>query len=83
MKTLKKKEIRQTVETAMKGALEKLHILKPSKKTKRILSKASKKVSRRLKGEVKGLLKKSKSVKAHGNGKHSKVADARHEVVTV
>ena len=76
MKKLKKKEIRQVVDKAIEGALEKLSIAKPSKKTKKVLQKASKKVTSRLKGEVKSLKTKVKSVKAHSNGKHSKVADA-------
>lgn len=53
MKKITKKEIVYTVEEAMGSALEKLKIGVPSKKTKKVLGKVSKKFSGQLKEEVK------------------------------
>jgi hypothetical protein len=52
MPKIKKKEIRQTVDEAMGGALEKLKISTPSRKTKKVLAKVSRKFTKRLKKEV-------------------------------
>ncbi len=75
MKKISKKEITHTVEEAMGTALEKLKISEPSKKTKKLLGKVSKKFSGQLNIEVKKLNKKaaqeSKTIK---NGTPSKKA---------
>ncbi len=70
MKKIVKKEITHTVEEAMGKALEKLNISEPSKKTKKLLGKVSKKFSSQLKEEVKKLNKKvSKASKSLKNPK--------------
>ncbi|OOG71123.1 hypothetical protein B0E43_17545 [Algoriphagus sp. A40] len=53
MKKLKKNEIAHTVIEAIGGALEKLKIAKPSKKTEKMVDKVSKKISSQLEKEVK------------------------------
>jgi hypothetical protein len=59
MKTTKKSELRAKVETAMNQALSSLEIPAPSKKTKKIIDKASKNVT---KGVVRDLKKVQKTV---------------------
>lgn len=58
MNKITKKEISQMVEEAIGKALEKLKISTPSKKTKKLLGKVSKKFSGQLKEEVKKQNKK-------------------------
>ena len=53
MKKFTKKEIIHLVEEAMGSALEKLKISSPSRKTKKLLGKVSKKFSGQLREEVK------------------------------
>ncbi len=75
MNKISKKEIIHTVEEAMGKALEKLKISTPSKKTKKLLGKVSKKFSGQLKAEVKKQNKKvEKESKATKNGLPSKKA---------
>ena len=73
MKKISRKEIAHTVEEAMGNALEKLKISKPSKKTKKLLGKVSKKFSGRLKVEVKKQDRKAeKAAKTVKNGTSSR-----------
>ena len=58
MKTVKKKELQQSVQTALSQVVDSLEIAKPSKKTTRFIEKASKKISKELKDELKKQLKK-------------------------
>ena len=76
MKKVKKKEILKTVTNSLTVALKKFKISAPSKKTQKILAKATKDIARQLKGELKNIAKKSprvvvkrKSVPAGRQGK--------------
>ncbi len=59
MKTVNKKDIRATVESALTQVVTgSLEIEKPSKKTSKLIHKTSKKISKELKSELKKQLKK-------------------------
>ncbi|HOX82675.1 MAG TPA: hypothetical protein PLJ60_07765 [Chryseolinea sp.] len=78
MKKISKKEITHTVEKAMGTALQSLEILEPSKKTKKLLGKVSKKFSGQLKVEVKKLNKKAiEAAKSLHKGTASKKAKSK------
>lgn len=59
MKTIKKQEIRKTTETVLNELLTKHEIGSPSKRTQRILAKASERISAQLKREIKKRHKKN------------------------
>jgi len=59
MKTIPKKELRQTTENTLKELFAKHEIASPSKRTKRLLAKATKRISDQLKLEIKKKFKKS------------------------
>jgi hypothetical protein len=59
MKTTPKKELRQTTENALIDLFAQHEIASPSKRTKRLLTKASKRISEQLKEEIKKKFKKS------------------------
>ena len=58
MKTVKKKELQQSVQSALAQVVDSLEISKPSKKTTRLIEKASKKISKELKDELRKQMKK-------------------------
>lgn len=58
MKTLKKKDLRLTVKEALTLVVGNFQIEKPSRKTTKLIDKASKKLSRELKTELKRQTKK-------------------------
>ena len=60
MKEAIKKEIKQSVKTAMTGLLDELHISKPSKKTVQAVSKTSKALNKDIQDSVKKEAKKAK-----------------------
>jgi hypothetical protein len=71
MKKVSKSEIKEAVQTAITGVLDKLDIKKPSKKTRKTIGK----ISKQIKGDFKKAAKKNqKATKAHArNGKaHAK-----------
>jgi hypothetical protein len=74
MKKVSKSEIKQAVETAITGVLEKLDVKKPSKKTRKAISK----ISRQIRGDWKKAARKSqKAGNPSKNGKaHSKAEAA-------
>jgi hypothetical protein len=59
MKTTPKKELRQTTENVLKDLFAQHEIASPSKRTQRLLTKASKRISEQLKQEIKKKFKKS------------------------
>jgi len=61
MKETSRKKIRGMVEDALDRVLKSLKILKPSKKTRGVIKKVSKKYSEQLRIEIKRLDKKSAS----------------------
>lgn len=66
MKKISKTEIKQAVENAMTQVLEKLEIPKPSRKTKKTISKISRQIKVDWKKQAKKSLKSSKrNGKAH------------------
>jgi hypothetical protein len=75
MKKVSKSEIKEAVQAAITGVLDKLEIRKPSKKTKKTIGK----ISKQIKGDLRKAAKKNrKAAKAHTrNGKaHAKAAAA-------
>ena len=74
MKKISKSEIKQAVETAITGVLEKLSISKASKKTQKSITK----ISKQIKGDWKKASRKSQKAGKHlKNGKaHSKAEAA-------
>lgn len=67
MEKVSKKEVKKIVQAAMNNALAQIEVLKPSRKTKKLL----KKVSRKLSSEVRNnLKKKSKSHRKNGATKN-------------
>ena len=58
MKTLNKKEIRLSVQEALTQVVGNFQIEKPSKKTTKLIERASKKLSKELKDELKKQTKK-------------------------
>jgi hypothetical protein len=63
MKAINKKEIEDTVEKAMSQAMNKLHVVQPSGKTKKAISKVSKKITKDLKKQHKNEIKKPTALK--------------------
>ena len=59
MKGISKEAVRSTVEGALDRVLKSLKIVKPSKKTRSVIKKISKKYSDQLRAEIKKLGKKS------------------------
>jgi hypothetical protein len=73
MKKVSKSEIRQAVETAIAGVLQKLEILKPSKKTQKGIAK----ISRQIKDDWKKAARKNQKAGKHlKNGKSHSKSDA-------
>jgi len=74
MKKVSKSEIKEAVQTAITGVLDKLEIKKPSKKTRKTIGK----ISKQIKGDFKRASKKNlKAAKVHArNGKTSAKAEA-------
>lgn len=73
MKKISKTEIKQAVESAVSQVLEKLEIAKPSRKTRKTISK----ISRQIKVDWKKQAKKSLKASKHRNGKaHAKAESA-------
>jgi hypothetical protein len=65
MKKISRKEIRHKVEDAMNVAIQQLDVSDTSKKTKKLLEKASKKISGQLKQDLKKMSRKAeKALKA-------------------
>jgi parvulin-like peptidyl-prolyl isomerase len=63
MKSPKKKELRQATEDTLRDLLAKHEIASPSKRTKKILIKASKRISNQLMQEIKKQFKLSEKAK--------------------
>ena len=59
MKNAIKKELRESTENTLKELFAKHEIASPSKRTKRILTKATKRISNQLKQEIKKQFKKN------------------------
>jgi hypothetical protein len=76
MKKLSKKEIRATVNQSLMNVVSSLEISDPSKKTKKLIDKVSKKFSAELKGELKKHFKKMEKATKPVNGKVAKVLSA-------
>lgn len=73
MKKISRKEIRATVNQSLLNVVTDLEISDPSKKTKKLINKVSKKFSTELKGELKKHFKKmSKATKSGVNGQATK-----------
>jgi len=73
MKKVSKSEIKQAVETAITSVLEKLDVSKPSRKTKKAISKISKKI----KGDWKKQARKNQKAGSRSkNGKAHAKAEA-------
>jgi len=73
MKKVTKSEIKQAVEEAITSVLQKLEIVKPSKKTRKSIGK----ISKRIKGDLKKTAKKKlKGKKSSKNGKVHTKAEA-------
>ncbi len=70
MQKISKKSIRTAIEEAVGSVPKTLGISAPSKKTKKLVAKVSKDLSKRLKKEVKKN-KGTKATKAKSNGKHA------------
>lgn len=73
MKKVSKSQIKEAVQTAITGVLEKLEIPKPSKKTQKIIVKMSKQLKGDWKKQARKNIKAGKHLK---NGKSHSKADA-------
>jgi hypothetical protein len=89
MKTISKKDIRKSVEEAMNKKIAELNIASPSKKTRNLVKKASKKISGRVKQDIRLQTKKTaKKIKSEkkasaSNGRKNKKATSKVPTVNV
>jgi hypothetical protein len=80
MEKISKTEIRQKVEDAMTLALAQLELAPSSKKTKKLVAKASKKISGQLRHDIKKQAKKSTKTTASTAAKKKKTSKKKAEL---